>query len=275
MSMPSKANTKKITPFGISPNPNSLFLTPLIEAVLFRVRFTVNNRQGVTLILGDVGLGKSSVVRYLHAEFDAMDDTISLFIPRPAFKTDYSFLQTLCAGLGLPPKRSLLAQMNELERYLATQYQEGFNVVVFLDEAQKLTSSMLEVVRDLLNFETSEVKLLQIVLSGQLELRERLLSAAQKPLYSRLMAPSVLLPLSLEETAGMIERRCQLAKIKNPFPTESIERIFLLSVGVPRSALRLCAISYEMTKLAKLQDVPAELIETAFDEMKLELTEDE
>jgi hypothetical protein len=72
----------------------------------------------------------------------------------------------------------------------------------------------------------------------------------------------------------MIERRCQLAKIKSPFPAEAVEKIFLLSVGVPRSALRLCAISYEMAKLAKLQEVPGELIETAFDEMKLELTED-
>ena len=264
-----KTKPRYKTPFSISPNPNNLYFTPALEAVLFRVRFTVDQRQGLTVILGDVGLGKSSLVRYLHVEFDASEDTISTLIPTPDFKTDYAMIATICAACGLPPRRSVQAHQRELEDWLGKQYVEGRNIVLFIDEAQKLKPSMLEMVRALLNYETNEEKLVQIVLAGQLELRDRLLSPAMKPLHSRMIAPSVLSPLTLDELAAMIAHRCERYKTANPFPSDTIELMFKLTGGIPREALKLCAIAYEFSRLARTNEVSLDLLNGAYAELQL------
>jgi general secretion pathway protein A len=248
-----------------------LFLTPALEAVIFRVRFTIDERQGFSVILGEPGLGKTSVVRYLHADYDASDDTLSILIPSPSFKTEYAFLTHICTAAGIPLRRSAQAQQRELENWLGEQYAADRNVALFIDEAQNLTPGILELVRALLNYETDESKLIQVVLAGQIELRTKLLAPQQKALYSRLVAPSVLSPLAPDELDGMIEHRCKLRKIKNPFPPESIERLYALTGGIPRSTLRLCAISFEMAKLARMERVSVDLVDTAYAEMELEI----
>jgi general secretion pathway protein A len=257
------------TPFSISPNPNNLYFTPALEAVLFRVRFTVEQRQGLTVILGDVGLGKSSLVRYLHVEFDANEEIVSILIPTPDFKSDYAMMATICGACGLPPRRSIQAHQRELEEWLGEQYVNERNVVLFIDEAQKLKPSMLESVRALLNYETNEEKLMQVILAGQLELRDKLLSPGMKPLYSRMMAPSLLSPLTLDELAAMIDHRCDLYKVPNPFPPDTVEQLFKLTGGIPREALRLCAIAYEFSKLARSKEVSTELLTDAHAELQL------
>jgi len=259
------------TPFSISPSPTGLFLTPALEAVIFRVRFTIDERQGFSVILGEPGLGKTSVVRYLHSDYDASDDTLSILIPSPSFKTEYAFLTHICTAAGIPLRRSAQAQQRELENWLGEQYAADRNVALFIDEAQNLTPAILELVRALLNYETDESKLIQVVLAGQIELRTKLLAPQQKALYSRLVAPSVLSPLAPDELDGMIEHRCKLRKIKNPFPPESIERLYALTGGIPRSTLRLCAISFEMAKLARMERVSVDLVDTAYAEMGLEI----
>lgn len=269
--MDPRPNKKTRTPFSISPSPSGLFLTPALEAVIFRVRFTIDERQGFSVILGEPGLGKTSVVRYLHADYDASEDTLSILIPSPSFKTEYSFLTHICTAAGIPLRRSAQAQQRELEHWLGEQYAADRNVALFIDEAQNLTPSILEIVRALLNYETDESKLIQVVLAGQIELRTKLLAPQQKALYSRLMAPSVLSPLAPDELDGMIEHRCKLRKINNPFPPETIERLYALTGGIPRSTLRLCAISFEMAKLARMERVSVDLVDTAYSEMKLEV----
>ena len=270
-----KTKSRYKTPFSISPNPNNLYFTPALEAVLFRVRFTVDQRQGLTVLLGDVGLGKSSLVRYLHVDFDASEDTISILIPTPDFKTDYAMVATICVACGLPPRRSIQAHQRELEGWLEEQYKEERNVVLFIDEAQKLKPSMLEMVRAFLNYETNEEKLIQVVLAGQLELRDRLLSPAMRPLHSRMIAPSVLSPLTLDELAAMLAHRCERYKVSNPFPDDTLELIFKLTGGIPREALRLCAIAYEFAKLARTEKISTALLSEAYSELQLRDTESE
>lgn len=269
--MDPRPNKRTRTPFSISPSPTGLFLTPALEAVIFRVRFTIDERQGFSVILGEPGLGKTSVVRYLHADYDASEDTLSILIPSPSFKTEYSFLTHICTAAGIPLRRSAQAQQRELEHWLGEQYAADRNVALFIDEAQNLTPNILEIVRALLNYETDESKLIQVVLAGQIELRTKLLAPQQKALYSRLMAPSVLSPLAPDELDGMIEHRCKLRKIKNPFPAETIERLYALTGGIPRSTLRLCAISFEMAKLSRMERVTVDLVDTAYTEMELEV----
>lgn len=254
---------KDISPFSVSPNPLTLYITDAIEAVLFKVRFTINRRQGLTVLLGDNGLGKSTLVRYLHAEYDARDDVISLMTPTPSFASEFAMMQSLCGNVGLPKRRSILAHQEELNAWLVEQYAAGYNVVWFIDEAQKLTHKMLEVVRTLLNYETGEEKLIQVVLSGQLELRDRLFSDQQKALRSRLMPSSVLGTLTPIEMAEMLSHRCKAVKIPNPFPAATLEQLYMVSAGVPRAVLRLSAFAYDLMLAHKQTSIPVEYINIA------------
>lgn len=261
---------RKHTPFSISPNPLALFLTDALEAALFKIRYTVDYRQGLTAILGDIGIGKSSLVRYAHAELDARDDVTTILIPTPNYKTEYAFIQAIAGAVDLPSRRSVQQHQRELEAYLGEQFLADRAVVLFIDEAQKLSTPMLELVRSFLNFETDDAKLIQIVLAGQLELRDRLLTRKLKPLYSRLVSPSVLAPMSVSEVESMIAHRCAYWKVKNPFPSLSIMRIYELTLGIPRDALRLCATAFQMMLIQQATSVPPDLVNMAYAELQLQ-----
>lgn len=246
-----------ITPFSISPNPVSLYLTPGIKSVLHKVRFTIDRRQGLTCILGDVGMGKSSVLRLLYSDYAAREDALTILIPTPSYTSDFAFLKGICGDFGLPPKRSLYDQEQEFRAFLVEQFKAGKNVVIFIDEAQKLNSKMLELIRAMLNFETNQHKLIQLVMAGQLELKERLLDPSKKALRSRIFAPSVLDPLSLSETIAMVDYRCELAEVKNPFTDKILEKIYEFTGGVPREVLKICSVAHELAVLkgeAKVSD---------------------
>jgi general secretion pathway protein A len=260
---------RRISPFSISPNPITLYLTPALEAAAYRINYTVEHRQGLTAILGEVGTGKSSIIRRSHAEFDAMPDVTSVLIPSPTFKTEYAMVQGIAQLFGLPARKGTQQHLRELETWLGEQFIADRVVILFIDEAQKLDHKMLEMVRALLNFETDEAKLIQIVLAGQLELRDRLISDKQKPLYTRLTMPTILSPLSPTEVQEVIAFRCKHGKISNPFPTESANRIYELSGGIPREVLRLCTIAYEMAQLAGMKTVMPDLTDSAFRELQL------
>jgi general secretion pathway protein A len=238
-----------LTPFSISPNPNCLYITPSIKAVLAKTKFCIDKRQGLNTVMGDVGLGKSTILRYLHAEYDARDEGVTTLVPTPVFSSEFALLKSIAQDFGLPPKASLLAQMELMQSFLVEQFQNGKHVIVFIDEAQKLTPKMLELIRGLLNYETNEVKLLQIVLAAQLELRDKLLHEKNKPLYSRVIAPSTLDPLTLEETVAMIDHRIKFAGIKETFSEEAKEEVYYRTHGVPRNILKLCALAYEMAQM--------------------------
>ena len=260
---------RKHTPFSISPNPLALYMTDAIEAGLFKIRYTIDYRQGLTAILGDVGVGKSSLVRYAHAELDARDDVTSIMIPNPSFKSEYAFIQALSGAVDLPARRSVQQHQRELEAYLGEQFLADRAVVLFIDEAQKLSTPMLELVRSFLNFETDDAKLIQIVLAGQLELRDRLLTKKLKPLYSRIVSPTVLAPMSFGEVESVIAHRCGYWKVENPFPTAAVMRIYELTLGIPRDALRLCGTAFQMMLIQKASSVPPELIDMAYAELQL------
>jgi general secretion pathway protein A len=128
---------------------------------------------------------------------------------------------------------------------------------------------MLELVRVLLNFETEDTKLIQIVLSGQLELRTKLMDESKKAIRSRIFAPSMLAPLSLVETREMIAFRCEQAQVSNPFSEASIDAIYANTGGVPREVLKVCAIAWDMAQMAEMSKVPPDLIEAAVSEAVL------
>jgi general secretion pathway protein A len=256
-------------PFSISPTPSFLFLTPSLKATLHKTRYVIDERQGLTAILGDVGHGKSSIVRLLAAEYQSREDTVAAMIPTPNFTSDFAFVREVCGEYGLPARRSLQAQEQELRTHLLKLYTDDKNAVLFIDEAQRLSSKMLEQIRAFLNYETDEDKLIQIVLVGQIELLEVLRDPKRKAIRSRIFAPSILDPLSLSEVRQMIGYRCELAEIRNPFPDDTVEAIYASTGGVPREILKVCAIAWELAKANGETDVPAEAIPYAAEQARL------
>ncbi len=248
------------TAFSINPDPSLLYLTASLRAALHKCRFVIENYQGLTAIEGDVGLGKSTVLRYLYHSYSSREDCLTAFIHTPNFKSDFAFLKAICAELGLPVRVSMQKQESELNSYLISEYKENRRVILFLDEAQKMPGVQLELLRTLLNFETGQHKLIQIVIAAQLELRQKLADPSKKALRSRIFAPSSLTPLTLDETQAMIDFRCNEAGITNPFTFEAVQAIYLLTGGIPREILKTCTIGMELMKEAGMSEIPADMV---------------
>ena len=249
------------TPFSISPNPSALFLTPSLKAALHKIRYTIDKRQGLTCLLGDAGMGKSSVLRLLYGSYQSEPSVTTAFLPDPEFTTTFAFVRSICQEFDVSPRRSLHDQKNALKDFIVTQAETGQNVVLLLDEAQGLDASMLEIIRSFLNYESNRAKLLQIVMAGQLELRNRLKLPANKALKSRIIMYSLLDPLSFSETKAMIAHRCEMAEITVPFSDEVLTRVYEAAGGVPREILRLCANAYELAQVEDESTVSLRTVE--------------
>ncbi|MGI8494240.1 MAG: ExeA family protein [Pyrinomonadaceae bacterium] len=249
------------TPFSISPNPNSLYLTDSLRAVVNKSKFTIDKKQGLTCILGDIGLGKSTILRFLHSDYSAREDTVTTLIPTPSFPSPFAMLKSICMDFKLEPERSFQRQQESLESFLQEKFVENKNVIIFVDEAQNVNNKQLELVRSLLNYETNTQKLIQIVLSGQLELKDRLSDKRNKAVASRVSTYSILSPLTFEETREMIIYRCKFENIENPFTDDAVEKIYQVSGGVPRSVLKVCAFAYHVKELYDLTEITSEYIE--------------
>ncbi len=219
--------------------------------------------------MGDVGLGKSTLVRFLMDEFIERDDLVVAGILSPTYPTDFAFLKAICGEFGLAPKRSLLKQEQELREFLVGLDGEDKTAVLFIDEAQRLKGVQLELIRTLLNFETEENKLIQIVLCGQLELRTKLMDSTKKALRSRILLPSLLAPLSPEETAAMVLFRCEKAGFKCPFSDEVLREIYDKSGGVPREVLKICQVMFSESVKMDVSEIPADWVSPIAGEVTL------
>jgi general secretion pathway protein A len=257
------------SPFHLAVDPKYLYLTPLLKTAIHKIQYVVERRAGITAILGDIGLGKSSLLRYILREYVAREDYKVAIIPTPSFKSDYAFMRGISTEFGLKPRRSLLAQQEALYEYVLGEEAAGRNVLLLVDEGQRLDSKMLEVLRVLVNFETNEAKCLQIVLAGQLELKDRLVDPKQKALRSRIFAPTLLSALSLAETSEMIAFRCKLGEQPNPVTPEAVEEAYAVTGGVPRDLVKGLDLAWDMARVSGEDQITAETIRDAFPEAGL------
>ena len=176
-------------PFSTSPDPEFFYLSKEHEVSLNNILIELRLKRGLSVILGDVGTGKTSLSRKLIQELKQRNDFIFHMILDPSFENEYSLLVSLAknfeiAGNRIDTSLSVVDLKESLERFL---FQKGVSeektVVLVIDEAQKLNDASLEALRVLLNYETNEFKLLQLVLLGQLELHSKIIEISLKSLF--------------------------------------------------------------------------------------------
>ena len=258
--------------FSTSPDPTAMYQTEAIRHALLKIRRAVARKQGLCCIFGDVGMGKSSVLRALYSGFSADENYQVAFLPTGEYPSSFAFVKTIAAEFELPPARSRMAQMDLLEEFLIDRHTAGKTIAVLIDEAQLLSLDYLEVIRSLLNFETYSSKLCQIVLSGQLDLRDRLELKRYRAFRSRIVAPVVMKPLSAEETEAMIAFRLAYWGMPNPFTPAATRRIYELTGGVPRTILLVCQYAFDIAQTHNQEEIEPATVEAGFGELS---TEDE
>ncbi|HEC69948.1 MAG TPA: AAA family ATPase [Candidatus Omnitrophica bacterium] len=233
----------KKEPFSTSPDPEFLYLAKDHDTVLVNTLIELRLRRGLSVILGDIGTGKTSLSRKLIQELSQREDFIFHMVLDPGFLDEEEFLKYLLKNFGTEANSSSLIDLKEtLEKFL---FQKGViedkTVVLIIDEAQKLNPNSLETLRILLNYETNEFKLLQLVLLGQLELHTKIMSIPN--FLDRISFKYTLNPLSKKETAEMIEFRVRKAGYSSKmhlFLDEAIEEIYNYTKGYPRRITLLC-----------------------------------
>lgn len=243
-------------PFKITPDPRYLYHTPQHKEALARCQYVVAAHEGLAVIYGDVGMGKTTLTRRLYELIQEDDKCKVAMLPTPSLKTETAFLTAIMDELKIPPKRSYKASLDAFKDKLIESYREGFNTVIIIDEAQKLTARMLDVVHTLLNIETNQDKLIQMILVGQRELIDTIDRA--RHIKSRVKAFGELPPLSQDDTNEMIAFRWHIAgngKTSHPFTEKALEAIYLASGGLPREINKLCdyallsAFQYDQTSI--------------------------
>jgi general secretion pathway protein A len=223
-------------PFAITPDPRYLYLSERHAEALAHLLYGINESGGFIQLTGEVGTGKTTVVRTLLSRVPHHADVAVILNPRV---TPVEFLLTICEELGLSiaeaDRDSVKQMVDTLNRRLLSAHAEGRRIIVIVDEAQNLSAEVLEQVRLLTNLETPTQKLLQIILIGQPELRELLDRNDLRQLAQRITGRYHLKPLSREETQGYVRHRLRVAGAAGEiFTPGALREVHRLSAGIPR-----------------------------------------
>ncbi len=249
----------KELPFNFSPDPRYLYWTPAAQEALSALTYGIESRKGFILLTGEVGTGKTTLLNGL-VDWLRENDIATAFVFNSQLSSAKQLFDFMLADFGITCESRLKSHvLLKLNQWLLDRYRAGKTTVLIVDEAQNLSEQLLEEIRLLTNLETSTEKLLQIVLSGQPELDEKLNRPQLRQLLQRIVFRCRTVPLTQEETHGYVTERlrvinllCEHALINsfaeriNPIPAKVVEEIareFTLGefAPVPRPVVRLSA----------------------------------
>ncbi len=232
-------------PFSTSPDPNFFYRSTEHRTALTTVMIEIRLRRGLSVILGDIGTGKTTLSRKLFQMLSIRDGINFYMILDPSYDSEELFLLSLIKTFGIKINTdncNILDLKAGLKDFLFQKgASENKTVVLLIDEAQKLNPLSVEVLRMLLNYETNEFKLLQLVLLGQMELLPRLSEA--KNFMDRISLMYKIKPFSMDDTKEMIQFRLRQAGYQGRerlFTEEVIEEIYKYTEGYPRRIGMLC-----------------------------------
>jgi general secretion pathway protein A len=228
-------------PFQITPNPEFMFSGSSHKEALASIVHGVMNRKGFVVITGDVGVGKTTILRYFLDRYAKGElHAIYLFNANVSFT---SLLKIICQHLGLPENSNDNDEMlRNLHRFLISEFRAGGNVALIIDEAQNMPVDTLENLRMLSNLETTNDKLIQIVFSAQPEFDQTLDRFELRQLKQRIAVRTTILPLSEKESAGYIRYRLTKALKQNSriFTSGAVRLIVKHAMGIPRVINIIC-----------------------------------
>jgi general secretion pathway protein A len=260
-------------PFEVSPDPFFFYPMECHNEALAILNYGVRRRKGFVVVTGEVGTGKTLLVRCLLDGLNRSQIAFA-FVYNPMLSVA-DFLAHVLTDLGLPssarPKSEMLSRLNN---YLVARAQRGGITALVVDEAQLLSWELLEEIRLLTNLETSQHKLLQIVLVGQPELDSRLDSQELRQLKQRISMRCSLEPLRSEEVQGYIHRRLEQAGANSHgatmFSNEAIDAIYKFSRGIPRLVNIICENSLISGYGRQARQITPDIVQEAAMDLRLD-----
>jgi len=263
-------------PFSIVPMPRYLYYTPGQLAALQGLQHLVEAQQGLGVLYGPIGTGKTVLCRTFCERLGADPRYTVVFLPTPNYRSEFALLQGILSLLQVPTRaRSQRDLERRLLNYLVREVIENEHTVVLLiDEAQTLRSRLLELVRKLLNYQTSDKQLLQVVLSGQMDLAKRLRRWAPA-LRDRVVVEYTLEPMTPADVTAMIQERLARAGREDPLFTPAATRlVYERSQGYPRRVIVICIRSMWLAYRERVRRIDAPLVQRAVDGIRADAPDD-
>ena len=264
-------------PFGACPDPRFLYKMPHVQEALACLQYGIASRKGFVVMTGEVGTGKTTLLKTVLSSFtDRRISTAFVFNPR---LDTLDFLEFVLADFGIPSnprgapgmpqtKSGMLMQLN---RWLIDRFRNGELCAIVVDEAQNLSWELLEEIRLLTNLETSSEKLVQIVLSGQPELEEKLRDPSVRQLRQRISLWCRTRPLTADETKAYVTNRLRIVGATQPiFSPDSVQVVHQYSKGIPRIINLICEHAMISAYVEQIKPIPSRIVESVCRELDLD-----
>ncbi|MEO7970983.1 MAG: AAA family ATPase, partial [bacterium] len=227
-------------PFALTPDPRFIYFTPSHTEVMANLHYGIESGKGLIVVTGEVGTGKTTILRWMMQRLDRTVLVAYIFNPRLSVTEFYQHLASLLDVQKWETKPELLVSLGQA---LDSRHSRGLRTVLIIDEAQGLSPAVLEEIRLLSNFESDTAKHLQIVLTGQPELRDVLNYPDLRQLKQRVALRCVIKALpSVEETDRYITSRLLASGAERTeiFTSEAVDYIYRCTEGIPRNINNLC-----------------------------------
>lgn len=260
------------SPFNFSPDPRYLYLTKSTQEALSALTYGIQSRKGFLLLTGEVGTGKTTLLNRL-LDWLREQDVASAFVFNSQLQNVSELFDFVVSELGITCESRIKSQvLLTLNQWLLQRYRAGKTTVLIVDEAQNLSEQLLEEIRLLTNLETSSEKLLQIILSGQPELEQKLMQPQLRQLRQRVVFRCRTSLLSQEETYGYIAERLRIAGGNGQpiFLREAMDSVHHYAKGIPRVVNLLCEHSLINSFAEGIKPIPASVVEEIAREFQLD-----
>ena len=259
-------------PFNLTPDPRFVFLSKTHKEAFAHLLYGINHRAGFIGLTGEVGSGKTTVLRALLGQLDP-DHHRTALIFNPCLSAP-ELLQNINREFGITTSSNSLGPLEALNQFLLQQNTEGRTAVLIIDEAQDLEAPVLEQIRLISNLETDREKLIQIVLSGQPELAQVLKRNEMRQLSQRIVVRYHLQPMDFEDTVHYINHRLEVAGGRNGliFSRAALKRIYRYSQGLPRLVNAACDRALITAYSRDTARISSRIAATGIEDMKRNMT---